>query len=139
MKNAKYLILTLLAGALLAGCCPCRKARVRNAEEIKRAEWQMTQFNGRNFAAGNGYLLTFNEEGRIGGVGDCNRLMGSYTLDNNGAMKIDLLASSRMMCPNQAQEDAFMKTLGQIDSWQMDGKLLMLFAKGELIAVFERK
>lgn len=124
---------------MIAACCPCRQQKARNAEEIKRIEWRLTQFNGRSFAAENGYTLTFGDEGRISGVGDCNRLVGTYTLDNTGILKINPLASTRMMCPNQLQEDAFMQMLQAVDSWQIDGGLLMFFKQGEMVAAFERK
>ena len=44
-----------------------------------------------------------------------------------------------MMCPEQDQENSFIQMLGSVDSYQMDGPLLILLGNGEMKAVFEAK
>lgn len=102
--------------------------------------WQLTQMEGRSFAANDGaYTIVFNEEGRVVGKGDCNRISGGYTFDNKGVMTITQMISTRMMCPNQANEDKFLKLLNATDGYTIDGKLLMLTSDGELKLVLSAK
>ena len=77
------------------------------------------------------------EKGRFGGRGDCNSIMGNYTLSDNGKIKIESVASTRAMCANQAQEDKFIKELDRVDSYRIDGDLLMLMHDGEMLMVMQ--
>lgn len=126
-----------LAAFVATGCCPCRKYQKKYGKPLQETQWKMVQFNGRTFDAKEGYSLVFGKDNRLSGVGDCNRLTGSYTENNDGVMKITQVAATRMMCPNQTQEDAFLKMLSEVDSYQLDGPLLLLFTNGEMKAVFE--
>jgi len=47
------------------------------------------------------------------------------------------IASTRAFCPDQAQEDRFIKELDRIDSYRIDGDLLMLMRDGELLMVMQ--
>lgn len=77
------------------------------------------------------------KKGRFGGRGDCNSIMGNYTLSDNGKIKIESVASTRAMCANQAQEDKFIKELDRVDSYRIDGDLLMLMHDGEMLMVMQ--
>ena len=80
------------------------------------------------------------QEDRFNGRGDCNSLMGSYKLGENGKMQLTGIASTRAFCPDQAGEDKFFKTLGDVAGYDVDGDLLMLFnGNSELIAVMAAK
>ena len=63
--------------------------------------------------------------------------MGNYTLSDNGKIKIESVASTRAMCANQAQEDKFIKELDRVDSYRIDGDLLMLMHDGEMLMVMQ--
>ena len=135
----KYALLAVVAALMVAGCCPCRKLKIRQeAKDLVGIEWKMIQYKGSSFETSKGYTITFNAEKRVTGVGDCNRLNGNYSFHDDGTMKIDLLLSTRMMCLDQPQEDEFFKMLQAANSWQMDGSLLMFFIQGELVAIFSQ-
>ena len=98
----------------------------------------MVEWEGQPFKADNNYTLVFSKEkGRFGGRGDCNSIMGNYTLSDNGKIKIESVASTRAMCANQAQEDKFIKELDRVDSYRIDGDLLMLMHDGEMLMVMQ--
>ena len=138
MKNLKFTILAVAVAAMVAGCCPCRKLKMRQeAKDMVDIEWKMIQYRGKSFTGKEGYTITFGAEKIFTGKGDCNRIKGEYIVNDDGTLKIELPpASTRMMCPDQAMENEFFKMIQSLESWQMDGSLLMLFAHGELVAVF---
>lgn len=132
MKNLKWIFAVAAAGLVVA-CCPCRKSK--SAMPLTGTEWKLTQMHGKNIESDN-YRVLFGADGSLSGVGDCNRFTGSYTM-NVGVLKVgDNLASTRMMCPNQQQENDFLKMLTEADAYYIDGTQLMLLRNGEVIAMF---
>jgi heat shock protein HslJ len=121
-------------------CCGCRKNK--NLVPLTVTEWSLTQLNGESVTSDN-YRMTLSNDGTISGIGDCNRFSGSFTLsagesNSNGKLTVgENLVSTRMMCLNQARETAFLKMLGEIDSWSIDGERLMLIRSGDVLAIFE--
>ncbi|MDD3108739.1 MAG: META domain-containing protein, partial [Alistipes sp.] len=92
------------------------------------------------FKADNNYMLVFDDkEQRFGGRGECNSILGKYTLNDaaKGKIKLESIGSTRAMCPNQAQEDQFIRDLDRVDTYRIDGDLLMLLHNGELVMILE--
>ena len=140
MRNLKFVILAVAVAAMVAGCCPCRKLKIRQAaKEMVGIEWKMIQYGGKSFENREGYTITFGAENTFTGAGDCNRMKGKYVVNDDGTLKVELPLSTRMMCSDQEMENEFFKMIQAVESWQMDGKLLMLFNHGELVAVFNRQ
>ncbi len=129
-----------VAALTMAGCCNCGKMLSRTGS-LTGEGWQLVQFEGRAFtAASDSYTLRFAADNTISGKGDCNRLTGTYTSDRDkSTLSFGPMAGTRMMCPDQAREDAFLKTLGAVDSYRIDGKMLLLFVDGELRMMLEKK
>lgn len=133
MKKLKWIFAVAVVFTAVA-CCPCRKSKSPSLP-LTGIEWKMTQMYGTNIDSDN-YRITFGADGSAHGVGDCNRFTGSYTM-KDGELKIgESLASTRMMCMNQAQEDKFLKMLGYADAYYVDGEKLMLIKNGEVISMF---
>lgn len=130
-----------VVAALAAGCCHCRSYQKKNRKPLVATEWQLVQLGGKNIQPEEGkYNLSFlAEENRIAGVGACNRLMGSYTLGEKGALKIGPLASTRMACPGMEIEMEYAKAIESTTHYEMDGPMLMLLSNGDLKAVFQAK
>ena len=138
MKLVRLVTIAFLAVAL-ASCCSCRKGAVK-AKPLAETNWSLVEWNGRPFAADGNYNIQLNaEESRFGGRGDCNSVMGKYTATKDRKIKFEGVASTRAMCPNQEQENKFIAMLQSVDSYDIDGNLLMLFHNGELVAVMEAK
>ncbi len=140
MKTMKIALVVALAVSLVA-CCACR--RNRSAVPLQGAQWAMIQMDGKAVESEKGYRITFGEDGRVSGVGDCNRFSGTFSLEGgdgrgSGALKVaDDMVSTRMMCLNQAQEDRFLAVLREADSFSIDGEKLMLLRMGDVLAIFE--
>ena len=125
MKTTVRLLLIAALAVSVAACCSCRKGR-KNAKPLTGTTWSLVEWQGRPFQAKDNYRLVFGtEEGRFGGRGDCNSIMGNYSVTDKG------------FCPDQAQEDRFIKELDRIDSYRIDGDLLMLMRDGELLMVMQ--
>ena len=109
MKTTVRLLLIATLAVSVAACCSCRKGR-KNAKPLTGTTWSLVEWQGRPFQAKDNYQLVFGtEEGRFGGRGDCNSIMGNYSVTDKGGMKIESVASTRAFCPDQAQEDRFIK------------------------------
>ena len=138
MKKLRVLFVVALAVLFTASCCPCRKSKAPQSKSIVNTKWELVELQGKPVEAHDNFFLTFNaEENRVSGRGDCNVLAGSYTSTEAGKLQMMNVASTRMMCPNQSEEDAFMQMLETIDSFKIDGDLLMLLNKGKLVAIFK--
>lgn len=131
----------LLLAAAIAGCCNCRSIQRKTRKPLVGTEWQLIQLGGRTMqTAEEQYTICFMaEENRLTGVGDCNRIMASYRLGEDRALTIENPATTRMLCPDDATERAFVEALSATTHYDMDGPTLMLFSKGDLLAVFRAK
>jgi heat shock protein HslJ len=136
----KRLLLLLFAAGALASCCNCYKGTARSDTPLTGKGWQLVQMDGRMFTAeGDSFTLTFGDDGRVTGKGSANRLNGTYANDNsNGTLSFGGMASTRMMSPDQGSESRFLKLLGTVDGYTIDGRMLLLFVNGEQVLMLER-
>jgi D-alanyl-D-alanine carboxypeptidase len=57
------------------------------------------------------YLLTFNADGTVNIVADCNNAIGSYTTDGS-SISIEMGPMTKAACPPESRSDDFVKYLG---------------------------
>ncbi len=136
--------ITIAAVAALAiivtACCPCRRSA--NIIPLTGTLWSLTQIGNEKIDSKN-FSMTLADNGKITGIGDCNRFNGTFKSQapkgkTSGKLTVnDNLVSTRMMCPNQSLEDRFLKMLLAADSWSIDGTKLMLIKGGDVLAIFE--
>ncbi|MDR2890408.1 MAG: META domain-containing protein [Alistipes sp.] len=139
MKTTKFVTaMALVMAALSVGfssCCGCGKSR--SAVALDGAEWHLIQLNGGGVESDN-YRVTFGADGRVAGVGECNRFSGTFTRTGNVIEIADNLVSTRMMCLNGAErEAAFLAMLARVDGLSIDGDRLLLISDGDVRAIFE--
>jgi heat shock protein HslJ len=86
------------------------------------------------------HLILQPAQKRMAGSGGCNRLAGSYTLDDD-RVSFGRVASTRMACAQgMEQESAFLDALSAIKRWRVEGQHLDLMdERGEVIAQFESR
>ncbi len=139
-KILKMTVCVALA-ALLSGCCNCRSYQKKTRRPLVGTEWELVQLRGEKVVPDEGKftLIFMREDNRIAGKGACNRIMGSYSLGENRAVKIGPLASTMMACPGLDREHVYMRALESATHYEMDGPMLMLLHNGELQAVFQAK
>lgn len=139
MKTLRILAVVSLAVTITA-CCSCRRSG--NTIPLVGTEWKLSQL-GNEVIDSENFRMTLGEDGRITGIGDCNRFTGPFTRRagsnrvSGGLAVGDGLVSTRMMCPGQARETEFLKMLREIDSYSIDGQRLMLIRGGDVLAIFE--
>lgn len=125
-----------LMALLAVGCCACRKGK--NAKPLVGTSWHLVRMMERDLQIEpDQFLFTFDAEGRFGGKGACNRMMGGYTTTDKGGMKFSAVASTRMMCPDVELESELGKILEATTHYEIDGDMLLLLSNGELQAVFQ--
>ncbi len=87
-----------------------------------------------------GAFLNFQSLGlRIKGSTGCNRLMGSYKVQEQ-FLKLSDIASTKIFCPSGGiiQESLFIEALSDTRGWRIEsGHLYLLNERGETVAVFE--
>lgn len=139
MKTVK-ITLTALAVILMVGCCPCRKSAGNNNAAFRGTQWQLVNFDGKSFSlSDDSYTVTFGEDGRVTGKGNCNRLNGSYEATAEKLLTIKGIAATRAFCLDQQTETAFISQLQSATSYTIDGRLLMLLSNGDVIMTFSEK
>ena len=123
------------------GGTPCRKHRKGDGKPFVGTEWQLVQLNGRAVPVeGDLFTVVFGEDGRLSGLGACNRFMGSYQTTETGGLTVGQnMASTRMFCPDLDREQAFGDVLSGATHYEVDGDMLMLLTDGELRAVLQAR
>ena len=129
----------LLAGALLTGCCQkCRKSREAAARPIQGIVWHLVEFDGKAVDAPDKYELSFLADGRVAGIGECNRFFGSYQVTNaNGGIKIGPVGSTMMACLDPNIETEFFRMFENVHLYHLDDQHPYLFVENKIKAVFE--
>jgi heat shock protein HslJ len=113
----------------------------QGSEVLYMYRWELKELNGTTIEEarrGQFFLLfTPGQVGRVSGKGGCNRISGNVELLENRGLKFGALASTKMACPDMEQEDAFLKTLAQINQWKIADNVLYLQKDGSNLAVFQ--
>lgn len=81
--------------------------------------------------------LSFGDHGRIFGSDGCNRLMGTYTLDND-QITVREVAGTQMVCLNTSAR-RLSDALKDAEHGSIEGTLLTLYGSGgQTLAILER-
>ena len=134
------LTLAVLAAGMTSCCRTCRRAK---PVEVKGVKWSLMELRDKVIDRVQGktpesYTLILGDDGRIGGRGDCNTFFSGYTLEGN-RIYISGIASTRMLCPDQALEDSYFRTLESAVQISIDGDFLILSDKdGKIVASFKK-
>lgn len=112
------------------------------ATKLQDTHWQLIALNQKPITIGEGERqahLILDSEGHVSGSSGCNRMMGSYTQDEN-TLKFGPLAGTRMACmgDDMPNEHLFLTTLGNVTTWEIVGKYLDLKdSSGKTLLRFE--
>lgn len=136
MKRATLFSLIILISALaVVGCCDCRK-RSKLEKPLVGTQWQLVQLMAKDVVAEeDSFRLTFMSNGTIAGKGDCNVLSATYSMSASRELKISNLGSTRRLCKNFEQENAFMDMLEGVTHYEMDADHMLLLSNGTLVAI----
>lgn len=102
--------------------------------------WEITSIEGVDDLGDNIPTIFFANDGKANGNGSCNKFNGSYTLNAyNNSIKIGPLMATRMACPGNEVENAFMMQVNTITKYEVKGKDLYLYNGDQLIMQGKRK
>ena len=97
------------------------------ADPLAGSEWQPVEIGGETVTPPPEVFLQFRGEGRVAGLGGCNRFSGSYEIKGT-AIAFGPLAATRMACapPAMEREDLFLGALAASRRYARDGIRLVL-------------
>ena len=125
----------LLAGLLVFTLSSCKNNV--NPEEVI---WKLVELNGDVNAAfdeENTFTLKFlSEEGKIGGVGACNRFFGTYSIEEDDDIELKIVGSTLMAGPNVEFERPYFDALESVDEYKIVKGQFHLFSDDKLVAKF---
>ncbi len=111
------------------------------APKLRGKEWQLREMNGHAVDAkelkGPITIEFDEEEDRFSSASGCNRLNGSFKLSGS-ELNIKPGPMTMMACPEPAMslEQEFVKMLGTVDGYRIEGAGLTLSSKGKSLAKF---
>lgn len=137
MKRLICASLIMLAAAAIIGCCPCRRSH-KTAKPFTDTTWHLVQLTGQDLElAENTFNITFRSDSMLSGVGSCNRFNAKYKVDTaKESLDIEVIASTRMYCPDNALEQRLYIELDGATHYEIDGSTLILINNGEIRALF---
>ncbi len=65
------------------------------------------------------YTIEFLSEGRVQLRADCNRGRGSYETGDDGRITLGPIATTKMLCPRDSQDTAFLNGLANVGSYKI--------------------
>jgi copper homeostasis protein (lipoprotein) len=113
-----------------------------NSYTVLDKKWQLTHMNGVAIEASDSetapWLVLHSNDGRINGLGGCNRFFGSYTLTNE-KIEFSNLGATKMACLNMELETAFFNMLEASKKIVLSatGQLELSDANNQVLGVFK--
>ena len=125
--NKNFQTITLLATIavllLLAACKPA--ATPTPADSITGIVWQWTSLTNQTtketttISNPENYTITFNTDGTLNGLADCNTFTGTYSQENG--FTITLGASTKAFCGEASLDQQYLTLLGSVVAGGPDG------------------
>lgn len=114
---------------VLAGCAGMERPMTHD-ESLENTYWKLTRVGDATVEAVDNqreaHFVLHAEDSRVAGSTGCNRLSGSYRLEND-ALHFGPLATTRMACLQGGEtEQAFLEALEAAATWRIEGQSLTL-------------
>jgi len=151
MRGITAHVLLLTAGLLLGGCGPVgTDGPADGTERLVGPTWKLTELRapdgpptpvdslvGRPDTSA-AYTLEFGDDGRLGGVADCNRYGAEYAVQDGGSLSVDSLVSTLKGCGEASGEGLYFDELGDAETFDVHDRVLHLRSEGGSTLRFER-
>jgi heat shock protein HslJ len=132
-KEMQRILLIFLAGLIVAGCTAgsssIQRIRSTEPEAILNKTWQwestITPVEKITVPAPERYTILLQADGRAQMRFDCNRGSGGFQI-SPGKLSFGSLLSTRMACPPDSLDSAFMRDLQRVASFFVDDDRLYL-------------
>ncbi len=83
-------------------------------------------YYGRTLAADDPYIISFQADGRLDGLADCNSYNGTYEQPREGALAIREIRSAGDACGHPSLEDRYFEVLSSAVSYRVRGDDLLI-------------
>ncbi len=141
MRNfcIKLVVVALTVFVMVQGCSTTRNS-VKDHAALTQTTWQLIEMEGSDFENMTKIWLKFEngDEKKVSGYAACNRFFGAYEVTDHN-LKFGNLASTKMFCPEMELESSFLKSLENIDRFEISDSRLNLFYEKEKNLVFQPK
>ena len=139
MRSFAALVLLLTGGLLLGGC---GSFGTDGTERLVGPTWQLTALRAPDGTAtpvdslvgrpdtSAAYTLEFGDDGRLGGVADCNRYGAEYVAQEGGSLSVDSLVSTLKGCGEASGEGLYFDELGDAETFDVHDRVLRLHSEG---------
>lgn len=134
-------LLPLAAAITLAAGC-ASTAPTSSKASLTNTYWKLVELDGARVAMTpeqeREVRITLDDNGKVTGFTDCNRVMGGYTVAAE-VLRFTQLAGTRMMCPPPAMqlESAVLANLNSVTGFRIEGEQLILLKDGAPVARYE--
>lgn len=127
----KKLILTTIIAAALVSCTSV--SGPKKQVSISGTSWILA-----DQVKGNAPTLMI-EDGKINGNAGCNNYFGQVNMDATvGNFSAGNVGATKKMCENMSVEDNYLKLLGQVNKYKVNGKTLELYKDNLLLLKFNK-
>jgi heat shock protein HslJ len=83
--------------------------------------------------------IQFTADGLVNGEAACNAFGGSYQASSDGTITLSDMVSTLRFCESMEQETAYLKGLGQVRQFHLDGsRLILTAASGKTSLTFQK-
>ena len=133
----KYITSIVLA-VLLISCQTGNKVKKTDKNAIHK-RWELSVIDGRQVSSNLPIYIELTEDNKVSGFTGCNRLTGTYVIENESQIKFNQLATTRMACPEMEMtlESKVLELLNTADNFTIDsGKLMLNIGRRSPLATF---
>ena len=81
--------------------------------------WKLIELNGNEVSESEAHFI-LHENGNISGNTSCNRLWGTYIIENENSISFSPIAATRRACPNIEIEHPFLKIFETADNYTIN-------------------
>ena len=123
MRTVFYSILVIVT---VTACSP----RLSPDSSWRDRKWVVSEVNGTPVQLSgtnrDAHLYFSPSDKRFTGSGGCNRISGSYTINNNGRLSFSEPNRTKMACDDIAFEDNFLNLLERVDRYTVENDMMLL-------------
>ena len=131
MNKICFILSAAVLACCLNNCGNARKTASDTSLELAGIHWKLIELNGApvetDQSAVEPYIEFDKYTNRFSGSAGCNRVVGSYELNESGIIDFSKAAVTKMMCLNMELENQFLKILDFIERYKIEGETLTLF------------
>ena len=135
----KSLFMTLTVSLFLLGCGGTEPSPQTVTEQatksLESTKWNLVSFGLTRMAVPEKASISF-KEGRYSGHGGCNGVGGDYVVEGD-RLTLSAGFSTMMACPELDLEHKYMKNLGNVKSYSIEGDTLDLRSDDQILLRFK--